>query len=226
MAETGTRPDLARITDLRQVRAIANPLRIRMLQLFAQGPLTTKQVAQRLGEKPTRLYNHARALERAGLVRLVRTAQNRGTTERYLEAVGSRFEVDDSLFALGPSGSAARAAVYSTAGAMLREAAAAVERAPAAGPGASEPLVGQAALRVTPREYARLRARAVRWLEGLRRGGAGKQSHPESGDALLTIALVPPASSGPAGQGSRSRVGNAGKRGNRAHPRSSGRRPR
>ena len=94
-----------------------------MLQLFAEEPLTTKQVADRLGEKPTRLYNHARALEQAGLIRLVRTRQNRGTTERYLEAVGSQFEVDERLFALGSAGSAAREATYATAAAILRNAA-------------------------------------------------------------------------------------------------------
>jgi DNA-binding transcriptional ArsR family regulator len=225
VAETENRAPLARITDLRQVRAIANPLRIRMLQLFAQGPLTTKQVADRLGEKPTRLYNHARALERAGLVRLVRTAQNRGTTERYLEAVGSRFEVDESLFALGRPGSAARVATYATASALLRSAAAALDRAAAAGPDAAEPLVAQAAICVTPREYRRLRARVLEWLEGLRRREGGKRPEGKISDAVLTLALLPPATAAPAARGSRSRGGGSGGRDSRARPRSSARRP-
>jgi DNA-binding transcriptional ArsR family regulator len=209
MALTTTKPALARITDFRQVRAIANPLRIRMLQLFAQGPFTTKQVADRLGEKPTRLYNHARALERAGLVRLVRTRQNRGTTERYLEAVGSRFEIDESLFALGRPGSAARAATYATAGAVLRAAASELDRTAAGRPGGPEPLVARASLCVTPREYQRLRARILKWIEGLERSASRGRMSAGAAEAVLTLALSPPGSATPVARGSRSRAGNA-----------------
>jgi DNA-binding transcriptional ArsR family regulator len=222
VADAESRHQPARLTDLRQVRAIADPLRIRMLQLFAQGPLTTKQVADRLGEKPTRLYNHARALERAGLVRLVRTAQNRGTTERYLEAVAPGFEVDESLFAMGGAGSSARAATYATASALLRDTAARLE----AITGAPEPLVGQAVVVVTPREYERLRARVHRWIEALGRRKAVGGRHPGTADAVLTIALLPPGSTTGAAPDSRSPAGRTGKRGSRARPRSGGRRPR
>ena len=68
-----------------QLRALAHPLRLRLLESFAQGPLTTMQVATRLGEPPTRLYHHVNALERAGILRLVDTKPVRGTTEKYYE---------------------------------------------------------------------------------------------------------------------------------------------
>ena len=71
---------------LDQVRALAHPLRLRLLELFARGARTAKQAAQVLGEPPTRLYHHVAALERAGLIRLKETRQNRGTTEKYYEA--------------------------------------------------------------------------------------------------------------------------------------------
>lgn len=70
---------------LDQLRALAHPLRLRMLELFTEGPRTTKQVAQLLGEPPTKLYHHANALERAGLLRLSKTRQNRGAVERWYE---------------------------------------------------------------------------------------------------------------------------------------------
>jgi hypothetical protein len=60
VAGSAIRTPPARITDLRQIRAIADPLRIRTLRLFAEEPLTIKQVADRLREEPTRLYNPAR----------------------------------------------------------------------------------------------------------------------------------------------------------------------
>jgi DNA-binding transcriptional ArsR family regulator len=72
-----------------QLRALAHPLRLRMLELFAEGPRTTKQVAQLLGEPTTKLYHHANALERAGLLRLTKTRQNRGAIEKWYEAASS-----------------------------------------------------------------------------------------------------------------------------------------
>ena len=62
------------------------------------GPKPTKQVADELGEKPTRLYHHVSVLERAGLIRLVETRPKRGTTEKYFAAVAERFEIDPRAF--------------------------------------------------------------------------------------------------------------------------------
>jgi DNA-binding transcriptional ArsR family regulator len=75
----------SRPAGLEQLRALSHPLRVRLLELFAEGPRTTKQAAEALGESPTKLYHHVAALERAGLVRLRETRQNRGTTEKYFE---------------------------------------------------------------------------------------------------------------------------------------------
>src|ERR687885_2239721 len=75
---------------LDQVRALAHPLRLRLLELFVRQPMTTKQAAEALGEPPTKLYHHVAALERAGLVRLRETRPNRGTTEKYFETVSGQ----------------------------------------------------------------------------------------------------------------------------------------
>src|SRR5207244_2505489 len=72
-----------RATALTRVRALAHPLRLRLIELFASGPLTAKQAAQKLGQPPTRLYHHVATLERAGLLRLARTRAVRGATEKY-----------------------------------------------------------------------------------------------------------------------------------------------
>ena len=57
-----------------------------------------KQVADFLGEKPTKLYHHVDALERVGLIALSRTRQNRGTVEKYYLAVARAFQADSSAF--------------------------------------------------------------------------------------------------------------------------------
>lgn len=78
------------LTDLDQIKLLAEPIRLRLLGAFGDEK-TTKQVAGELGEKPTRLYHHVAALERAGLIVLTRTAPNRGTTEKYYQAVARAF---------------------------------------------------------------------------------------------------------------------------------------
>lgn len=94
------------IDKLEQFKALAHPLRQRILERLAIRARTTKQVAEELGEKPTRLYHHVAALERAGLIHLVRTKPNRGATEKYYEAVARSLQVDPSLFADGPDNAA------------------------------------------------------------------------------------------------------------------------
>src|SRR5215510_13126289 len=86
------------LSDLEQVKVLADPLRLRILEQLCLAERTTKQVAQRLGEKPTKLYHHVEALERVGLIRLTRTRQNRGTVEKYYLAVARQFRADSRLF--------------------------------------------------------------------------------------------------------------------------------
>jgi hypothetical protein len=87
---------------LEQVKAFADPLRQRILKAFCQAPTTTKQVAQQLGEKPTKLYHHVTTLEQVGLIQIVETRQNRGTVEKYYQAVARKFHIDRNLFAVSP----------------------------------------------------------------------------------------------------------------------------
>ena len=86
------------LKDLNQIKAFAHPLRARLVEAFADAPRTAKQVAEIIGQKPTKLYHHVEALERVGLVRLVRTQKKRGTLEKYYRTVARRFMVDGRLF--------------------------------------------------------------------------------------------------------------------------------
>jgi DNA-binding transcriptional ArsR family regulator len=95
------------LTDLEQVKVLADPLRLRILEELCTAERTTKQVAQRLGEKPTKLYHHVEALERVGLIRLARTSQNRGTIEKYYLAVARQFRADSRIFSPPDAGTTA-----------------------------------------------------------------------------------------------------------------------
>ncbi len=88
------------LTALDQIKVLADPLRIKILEELNQ-ERTTKQVAERIGEKPTRLYHHVEALEKVGLIELTRTRQNRGTLEKYYIAVARAFQADSRVFTGG-----------------------------------------------------------------------------------------------------------------------------
>jgi DNA-binding transcriptional ArsR family regulator len=97
--ESNKQLDSYRISDLKQVKALAHPLRVRIIETLASSdPMTTKQVADLLGEKPTRLYHHVDLLEKAGLIQLTHTRKNRGTTEKYYEAIARQFRAAPDLF--------------------------------------------------------------------------------------------------------------------------------
>ena len=85
------------VTNLEQMKVLADPRRIRILELLGE-ERTTKQVAEILGEPPTRLYHHVAALARVGLIRLARTRQSRGALEKYYVAVAKAFSADPRLF--------------------------------------------------------------------------------------------------------------------------------
>ncbi|SDR82514.1 Helix-turn-helix domain-containing protein [Paraoerskovia marina] len=56
------------ITDPRELRALAHPLRFALIDLLAEGPLTASQCAEKLGESPASCSYHLRQLARYGHV--------------------------------------------------------------------------------------------------------------------------------------------------------------
>lgn len=110
MADRGHPPDLPErpaeavhvIERVEGLRALSDPLRLRILEVLCGRPRTTRQVADVLGEGPTRLYHHVDALERAGLIRLVATRPKRGTLEKYYQAVARQFRAAAGLLPGAP----------------------------------------------------------------------------------------------------------------------------
>ena len=173
--------------DLDQLRALAHPLRLRMLELFAEGPRTTKQVAEQLGEPPTKLYHHANALERAGLLKLAKTRQNRGAIEKWYEATRS-------LIA-GRQVSRSRPmqqAISGLATVALEQARREVELALRTAPG-GRPLVIRLTVNGSERRIADIRKRLLQVLKELS-DPRKEEKGPAERDAkrwTLTVAFVP-----------------------------------
>lgn len=189
--------DVHTLTDLEQVRMLADPIRLRIMEILCLGERTTKQVAQELEEKPTRLYHHVEALERVGLVRLTRTRQNRGTIEKYYRSVARAFRVHASVFSAAAAGDPARDEARSVPAALI-ERTAAEFRDRAAAPGGGRDVRARGVLtyleiRGDEGDMARIRDRLARLVAGLGRS-ARVAREPEKAKTRryrLTIAFFP-----------------------------------
>jgi len=88
---------------LDQIKVLSHPLRMKILEALSRKPMTTMQVAEKLGEKPTGLYHHVDLLEEAGFIKLVNTRKKRGTVEKYYKTIAKRFSIDRKLLELSSS---------------------------------------------------------------------------------------------------------------------------
>ena len=97
------RPELV-ITDVEQLRAISDPLRIRLIEAMAELPLrgwTARELAAQLGTKQTKLYHHLNLLEERGIIEVAETRMVSGILEKRYRVTAVSFRVDRSLLAGG-----------------------------------------------------------------------------------------------------------------------------
>ena len=81
--------------DAAQLRALAHPLRLQLLQvLHAEGPATASQLGRRLGESSGATSYHLRALHRAGMVE---EAEQRNARERWWQRTPERLIIPNSV---------------------------------------------------------------------------------------------------------------------------------
>ncbi|MBO0869656.1 MAG: winged helix-turn-helix transcriptional regulator [Micromonosporaceae bacterium] len=75
-----------------QFKALAHPLRHRLLFALGQQPATIGQLAIALGSQKGTIAHHLKVLREAGMVRIVETRQVRGGTEQYYQRTARRFD--------------------------------------------------------------------------------------------------------------------------------------
>ena len=187
----GGKPEQAAVltlTDLDQIKLLAEPIRLRLLEAFGTEK-TTKQAAKELGEKPTRLYHHVEALERAGLIVLRRTAPNRGTTEKYYQAIARLFRGELRLSSDAPAAGELAGVVRG----MLATTADEAEHVLASGKAqalSDEGMLGFLDLRIGADRVKEVRRELMAVVERLQAAG----TDPAAGDQVrcrLTIAFFP-----------------------------------
>ena len=89
----------------REIKALAHPLRLRILRLCGLQELTNKQLADRLGQDPGTMLYHIRQLLSTGFLEpaAVRTGES-GALEKPYRSTGRSWNLDTALGEAGPEG--------------------------------------------------------------------------------------------------------------------------
>lgn len=158
------------VRDLETLKAVSDPLRMRIFGLLQGEARTVKVLARELGVGQTRLYYHVNQLEALGLIRVVETRIVGGIIEKHYRAGAARISVDRGL--LTPGAAPADAALETMLSAILdgvRDAIRESVRAKLIDPLHEEParhglLLGRNWLRLTPDDAMEFYERAIALL--------------------------------------------------------------
>lgn len=141
-------PAVLEVSQPEQLRALADALRNRIIGLLRERARSTQQLAEELGIPKGTIGHHLKVLEKAGLIRVVRTRQVRAVTEKFYGRTARLFlfQVDDpeSERALGAT--------------LLRQAARELEEA-------SKVAFGHPTARLVPADQQRLERRLHKLMD-------------------------------------------------------------
>jgi DNA-binding transcriptional ArsR family regulator len=87
--------------DLDTLKAMIHPLRMRAFVEAVKGPVSAKELSERLEVPLQRMSYHVRLLADAGLLRVVRKTPRRGAIETHYRAVAT-LDVDDAALTASP----------------------------------------------------------------------------------------------------------------------------
>jgi DNA-binding transcriptional ArsR family regulator len=94
------------ITDLETLKIASDPLRVRIIELFALasekgGSMTVKELAEQIEMPPTKLYYHVKLLEEHSLIQVVDTQVVSGIIEKHYQLRARSITVDERIFSVG-----------------------------------------------------------------------------------------------------------------------------
>ena len=90
------------IDSVEQLRAIADILRLRIVDVLRDQPMTVTQLGELLEMAPAKVHYHVRELEKVGLLKLVETREKGGILEKYYQPVAKDISVSKTLFLTAP----------------------------------------------------------------------------------------------------------------------------
>jgi len=94
-----TKPSqLHTIKDLEAAKAIADPLRLQIIEVLLPHQLTVKQIADKLGLAPSKLYYHVNTLEKHDLIQVVDTTIHGNIIEKQYWVTAYNYTVDQDIY--------------------------------------------------------------------------------------------------------------------------------
>ncbi len=85
------------IKDFETLKVIADPIRNQILEVLQFSPQNVKEVADKLGLAPSKLYYHFNMLEKYGFIEVVETRQVANLIEKYYKATTTFLSIDPGL---------------------------------------------------------------------------------------------------------------------------------
>jgi DNA-binding transcriptional ArsR family regulator len=153
------------IDDPRYIKALAHPMRIRILAMLEEQAASPVQMAERLGDASLgAIAYHVRTLFSLGLLELVATRQRRGAVEHVYRAIERPRFTDASWDALGP---VAKQRLLSAMLAQIGEYAS--SSAAAGGFDRADAHITRTALKLDERAWEQLADATNKWLRDVQR---------------------------------------------------------
>ena len=91
------------IKDLETLKVIADPIRNQIMEVLLNTPQNVKEVADKLGLAPSKLYYHFNMLEKFGFIEVVETRQVANLIEKYYQSKAPFLSIDPMLLTFDTS---------------------------------------------------------------------------------------------------------------------------
>lgn len=145
--------------DAAKLKALSDPLRLRMGLLLIDAPRTVKELAAALDVPPTRLYYHVRLLEEQGLIEVVERRMVSGIEERRYRAIEENWVVAPDITASAVEASGVIASLFNAVRAEVEVVLHDHPDEPLGEPGSAVAMITLTDLRLSADDVAELRRR-------------------------------------------------------------------
>lgn len=177
---------IATIDDPRYVKALAHPLRIRILALLGERNASPVQISEHLEATLGTVAYHVRVLENLGLIELTETHQRRGATE-HVYAAREHPQISDQAW-MAASPITKQVVVTSV---LAQVGAYATQSATSGGFDRSDAHLSRSSLKMDEKGWAELAAASKKWLAEVERIGDRTRARLDrSGDAGFDVGAV------------------------------------
>lgn len=162
------------LSRLDQLRALADPLRLKLVEALVAQERSVADLARAVGAPVTRLYHHVELLLETGLIEVARRVRRRGAEERIYRATAREYQLDGSLLELDAGGGRSSEDLIqlgrSVLGAALEELTEGI-RSGQVSPGkrGRGVVLQEQILRLSPKAFEALSRELPAWLQGFER---------------------------------------------------------